>query len=80
MKYRECPLCGAALDPGEKCDCQDEERGRPAAAETTSKKELPSAVYQAWTKKSIRNLGNWQAPPPLGEGYSRNMIMKGATT
>ena len=21
--YRVCPLCGAALDPGERCDCQD---------------------------------------------------------
>lgn len=20
--YRECPDCGCALDPGEKCDCQ----------------------------------------------------------
>lgn len=23
--YRPCPLCGAALDPGERCDCQDKE-------------------------------------------------------
>lgn len=23
--YRRCPLCGAALDPGERCDCQDKE-------------------------------------------------------
>lgn len=22
MMYRVCPLCGAALDPGEQCDCQ----------------------------------------------------------
>lgn len=22
--YRECPYCGAHLDPGERCDCQDE--------------------------------------------------------
>jgi len=21
--YRPCPVCGAALDPGERCDCQD---------------------------------------------------------
>lgn len=20
--YRKCPLCGANLDPGEKCDCE----------------------------------------------------------
>lgn len=24
-KYRECEYCGAALDPGEKCDCQKKE-------------------------------------------------------
>lgn len=24
MFYRTCPVCGAALDPGEKCDCTDE--------------------------------------------------------
>ena len=22
--YRECGLCGCALDPGEKCDCEKE--------------------------------------------------------
>lgn len=21
--YRVCPVCGAHLDPGEKCDCQE---------------------------------------------------------
>ena len=24
-QYRICPDCGAALDPGERCDCQDNE-------------------------------------------------------
>ena len=23
--YKPCPLCGAALDPGERCDCRYEE-------------------------------------------------------
>lgn len=22
MLYRKCPICGAYLDPGERCDCQ----------------------------------------------------------
>lgn len=29
--YRKCPVCGAALDPGEICDCQDEETAPRAA-------------------------------------------------
>lgn len=24
MGHKACPYCGANLDPGEKCDCQDE--------------------------------------------------------
>ena len=26
MKYWTCPKCGANLDHGEKCDCEDNER------------------------------------------------------
>jgi len=29
--YRKCPVCGAALDPGEICDCQDEKTAPRAA-------------------------------------------------
>ncbi len=25
MKYNTCPYCGANLDPGEKCDCREED-------------------------------------------------------
>lgn len=27
MKYRTCPVCGAALDPQEKCDCESVKKG-----------------------------------------------------
>lgn len=27
--YKTCRLCGAALDPGEHCDCQDKEEAAP---------------------------------------------------
>ena len=40
--YRECPLCGANLDPGEKCDCVERERDlrkRKAEAERLSERE-----------------------------------------
>lgn len=62
MMYRECPFCGLNLDPGERCDCQNEERGRSAATETTSHKSYriqsisPPPKSQAATgiKKSMR--------------------------
>lgn len=39
--YRTCPNCGAALDPGERCDCREGTEGearenREAAASTTN--------------------------------------------
>ncbi len=37
MRYRECPDCGAHLDPGERCDCHQEKReDAPDAAGTPS--------------------------------------------
>lgn len=27
--YRVCDQCGATLDPGERCDCQDKEKAAP---------------------------------------------------
>lgn len=32
--YKPCPNCGANLDPGEKCDCQNKKM--PAGAATPS--------------------------------------------
>lgn len=36
--YRTCPHCGAHLDPGERCDCRDNEKTAPRAANTQSGK------------------------------------------
>lgn len=35
MYYTTCPHCGAHLDPGERCDCQDHEN------EDQERKEQP---------------------------------------
>lgn len=43
MKYYECPNCGAALDPGERCDCQDKREDAPDAAETPSSKRCAAS-------------------------------------
>ena len=29
MSYKTCPYCGAHLDPGETCDCREEEIATP---------------------------------------------------
>ena len=34
--YRTCPDCGGNLDPGERCECQDERKTAPSAANTQS--------------------------------------------
>lgn len=34
MMYRVCPLCGAYLDPGEQCDCQNKKECAASATNT----------------------------------------------
>ena len=48
--YRECPKCGALLDPGEACNCEgeadrqrDPEQHRPSAKPKS--KEKPDLFY-----------------------------------
>lgn len=36
--YKVCPLCGANLDPGERCDCEDEKKAVASAANTDNGK------------------------------------------
>lgn len=43
--YRACTFCGAHLDPGERCDCQNKEKTTPDAANIKSgevEKGLPT--------------------------------------
>lgn len=49
MLYRECPACGASLDPEEKCDCElliAKGEAHPGATERASKinKEFKSNI------------------------------------
>lgn len=37
--YRTCPYCGASLDPGERCDCQDKKEAAQGATNTQDGKE-----------------------------------------
>ena len=41
--YRVCPFCGAHLDPGERCDCQEKEEDRSGAANAGTVQENTTA-------------------------------------
>ena len=46
-QYRTCPLCGAHLDPGEKCDCRENESAAPGSANTRDRKGGDGATRSA---------------------------------
>ena len=56
--YRVCPLCGAALDPGERCDCQDKEEAALGVSSTQG-----GMVEQVLTAKF---------PPPILHEKTKN--------
>ena len=37
MKYNTCPHCGANLDPGERCECQDKKEDSKESKEEEEK-------------------------------------------
>lgn len=43
-QYKTCPHCGAHLDHGERCDCQDKAKDAPDAPETPSDKSATSST------------------------------------
>lgn len=43
--YRTCPRCGAALDPGEHCDCESEERKRQEFFEQRMQEDSTTGQY-----------------------------------
>lgn len=42
--YRTCPNCGAALDPGERCDCLRESNGSREEAVSVQRKTAQGAA------------------------------------
>lgn len=61
MKYEVCPLCGSALDFGEKCDCETEnekEKSEPPHSNVNSSPFKSGYVNKPYlhysTKKACR--------------------------
>lgn len=55
--YRTCPNCGAALDPGEKCECVQQERDRQAFLTAIQDPETRAAVVDILEKAGLLDNG-----------------------
>lgn len=52
----ECPICGANLDPGEKCDCQDERQRYLRQFRVTKNGQYEFNPIYEQNKKSLEKL------------------------
>lgn len=42
--FRRCPICGCALDPGERCDCQEKDEELEPVTSRQKKPEMAVAA------------------------------------
>ncbi len=54
--YSTCPICGANLDPGEKCTCTAERRGGDTMSENTDRTGYIAAIAKLLEKADLRKL------------------------
>lgn len=54
--YRICPQCGAYLDPGELCDCQDKEKAAPVLQHRDGQKVESESPNPLFTSDFIKRL------------------------
>ena len=58
--YRTCPSCGAHLDPGERCDCREDEKALVSATNTDKGEVEQGLTDTASASYDPRNGGNLQ--------------------
>lgn len=54
MSYRICPYCGAALDPGERCDCKSEAESQ-TPKKRRKKKAAPVREHQSGSEEKAKS-------------------------
>ena len=61
--YRTCPICGAYLDPCERCDCQDEKEAAASATNTDSGRVETGLQAQLSASSLHEDKGNCKNEP-----------------
>lgn len=54
--YSTCPICGANLDPGEKCTCTAEQKWGDTMNESTDRAGYTAAITKLLEKADLRAL------------------------
>ena len=54
--YSTCPICGANLDPGEKCTCTAERKGSDTMNENIDRAGYIDAITKLLEKADLRKL------------------------
>ncbi len=54
MIFRECELCGATLDPGERCDCRDAAEREKRKADVERRASVTSRLMASARGKKKR--------------------------
>lgn len=54
--FRTCPVCGANLDPGEKCTCTAEPKGGDTMNENIDRTGYIDAITKLLEKADLRKL------------------------
>ena len=54
--FTTCPICGANLDPGEKCTCTAEPKGGDFVNESTDRASYTNAISKLLEKADLRAL------------------------
>lgn len=51
MIFRECDLCGATLDPGERCSCREEREAEKRKADAERRASVTGMLMASRAKK-----------------------------
>lgn len=54
MYYNECPICGAHLDPNEKCDCRNEHEITMRKRTANNHKMAELLEVEEWNQEELR--------------------------